>query len=651
MKILKFLSRSFMLMLVFSINYYCLAQEAKVPLMNNAVIKNYVKNHPENNHHQKSIQTVLTLPFFDDFSSSSIYPDSSKWIGKSVFVNTDFPINPPSIGVATFDGLDQYGRYYANQPSVYPADTLTSQPINLSSFNTSNDTTLYLSFFYQAGGRGNTPDQGDSLVLQFKANDSTWITVWGADGGSGVTDFKQVFVHVYDTIYYDNGFLIDTIVGTFLSDSFQFRFMNYVSGFGMVDIWNLDYVYLNNNRHRTDTTLLDMAFVYKGPSLLKNYSQMPWTHYRVDTVNNMATQYPITIRNNDVNSHVLTFRSFVYQYSNPTPIYQLPSGGYVYTNNALSDSMIVHNISDGSPSPFSFPTHVGDFAEFPVMHCIDHTGGDNDTLNDTIRNVQRFSDYYAYDDGTAEWAWGLANTPGGEMAMQFTTTKDDSLQGAYIFFAQMVEEVSLHLFSLAVWNDNAGQPGTLIYQKIDQRPIYDTTGVNAFHYYRFDSSILSTPAPLSLHAGTYYIGWIQVDGTSLNIGLDENSNWDSTKLFFNTTNYWQPSSIYGTVMIRPVFGSSMDLGVKDKDNQLAATLDIYPNPASNKINLRWTSKEHIQAENLLTEIFDTQGRLLLSHIGYQQEIDITSISEGFYFAKITDTKSAASFTKKLIINR
>ncbi len=633
-------------------------KEVKAPLQSNIVIQKYVKEHPFKNNEQKSVQNALLMPFFDDFSTGYVYPDQTKWIGRSTYLNDDFSINPPTVGVISFDGLDSVGKAYQNTSQDYPADTLTSRPIDLSLLT--HDSTIYLSFFYQAAGLGDAPDAGDSLVLQFLNKDTVWITVWAADGNSAPSKFKQVFVHVYDTIFYDNGIMMDTIVDTFRTNFFQFRFMNYVSGYGMVDIWNLDYVLMDRNRNPVDTTMLDEAFVYRGPSLLKNYREMPWTHYMADSINQMGTDYPITIMNNDINSHFLFFHSLVYQSGNATPIYQFPStGGYGFPINPDTLNALDLQIATGIPTTFTFPSQPGTFAEFPITHYIENTGGDFVYSNDTIKNVQRFSDYYAYDDGTAESALYLAQ-PGGELAMQFTTTKADTLQGVYMFFPKMAWNTALDDFALAVWKDSVGynMPGTLIYKRIEQFPIYDTTQLNGFAYYPLDSNYLtpSNPLPLKLTAGTYYFGYIQgVDypnyNQALNIGLDENSNWDSSKLYINVLNYWTGGTVAGTVMIRPVFGSSATVGISNQDNQLASALQIYPNPATDKINMKWTAKEHVLSCDLLIQIYDLEGRMVLEQAGFQKEIDIHGISEGFYFVKITDTKSLTSFTKKLIINR
>ena len=49
---------------------------------------------------------VINLPFADDFNQTSYFPENSRWTDNDVFVNNTYPINPPTIGVATFDGLN-----------------------------------------------------------------------------------------------------------------------------------------------------------------------------------------------------------------------------------------------------------------------------------------------------------------------------------------------------------------------------------------------------------------------------------------------------------------------------------------------------------------------------------------------------------------
>jgi len=53
--------------------------------------------------------TVL-LPFFDDFSGHSIFPDTKKWLDNYVFINNTYSDRQITAGIATFDALDNSGR-------------------------------------------------------------------------------------------------------------------------------------------------------------------------------------------------------------------------------------------------------------------------------------------------------------------------------------------------------------------------------------------------------------------------------------------------------------------------------------------------------------------------------------------------------------
>jgi hypothetical protein len=127
---------------------------------------------------EKSLKTsneteALQLPFFDDFSTSKIYPNSLLWADNDVFINSDVCFRPTNIGVATFDALDSKGAVYENADWVaFQADFLTTNTIRLDSIFTpvkrklSPVDSVYLSFYYQPQGTGDEPEPWDTLVLE-----------------------------------------------------------------------------------------------------------------------------------------------------------------------------------------------------------------------------------------------------------------------------------------------------------------------------------------------------------------------------------------------------------------------------------------------------------------------------------------------------
>ncbi len=123
---------------------------------------------------RKGVAEARFLPFFDDFSHSNTYPDSTKWTDNNVLVNDGFPLCPPSRKGVTFDVLDADGKVYSYAISnAFIAEYLTSVRIRLDSIMEPEPRALtpadsiYLSFYYQPQGNGNSPEEQDSLVLQF----------------------------------------------------------------------------------------------------------------------------------------------------------------------------------------------------------------------------------------------------------------------------------------------------------------------------------------------------------------------------------------------------------------------------------------------------------------------------------------------------
>ena len=122
----------------------------------------------------RGVAEARFLPFFDDFSQSILYPDSTKWTDNNVLVNDGFPLCPPNRNGATFDVLDANGKVYEYAISnAFVAEYLTSARIRLDSIMEPEPRALtpadsvYLSFYYQPQGNGNAPEGQDSLVLQF----------------------------------------------------------------------------------------------------------------------------------------------------------------------------------------------------------------------------------------------------------------------------------------------------------------------------------------------------------------------------------------------------------------------------------------------------------------------------------------------------
>lgn len=619
------------ILLIFSILFSFLGYGQKDTLLElgfNNKLKAYYNTHKDDpqsiyNVKKQNNKALLTLPFLDDFSQEYIYPDPNLWMDINVHVNNGFADSPKSYGVITFDGLDSTGTPYDfGNPTAYgPADTLTSHPIN----TTAPLDSLFLSFYYQPQGNGNKPETKDSLRLEFfRLSDSTWVRMWGAQGTAN-HPFQQVMIPV-DTSFQNN--------------AFQFRFMNWATLSGNVDHWNLDYVYLNEGRNHADTALNDVALTTDNYTLLAEYTSMPWEHYVVDSLSNMATEMPVTYRNNHSSTYGVFYKYQVVDSNGYGPVLETyPSTTSAKNANAYSaliEPQAVYNISPTFVNDFYYPPSNDTTKVFQIKNYFTLASPDFNTKNDTVNSYQVFGNYYAYDDGSAEVGYGVQGI-GSKLAHEFSVKKADTLTGFDIYFSPITNNHSAQTFRLKVWSSL--NPEVEVYSQTATQftsPIYSNR--DEFLKYNLD-------APLYLNAGTYYIGWEKISQEFLNVGWDVNND-NSDKVHFNAVGIWQTSTYPGSLMLRPVFGSySNPKQVSiEKNEDLPSEFKIYPNPTKSVINFVVNNKNNYQIV-----LLDLNGKTLLQTTSSQNSLNTSNIANGIYFLRFTNTSTQQTTHKKVII--
>ncbi|MCB9335054.1 MAG: T9SS type A sorting domain-containing protein [Flavobacteriales bacterium] len=570
------------------------------------------------NYKPSSKKKSSALPFFDDFSQVYHYPNPEKWEDKNVWVNNNFPVNPISYGVATFDGLDSTGYPYnfINPTAKGVADYLTTQPIDLSSITDS----VYLSFFYQPQGNGNKPETEDSLRLEFfNPSDSSWTRKWAIVGSASVP-FQQVMVPV-DTTYHKN--------------NFKFRFVNYATLSGNVDHWNLDYIYLNDQRSYTDTALYDVALTLTDLNLLKDYSRMPWSHYMVDTTANMDSLLVVEYKNHTDTTLAVFYQRHITEDAGLGASVEIYPGTSA-SKNVAPYSSLIDSLPVFSPSKsyeFYYPKDTTVVSKaFEVKTFFDlSTITDDHVENDTAIYYQVFSNDYAYDDGSAELGYGVQGI-GAKLAHEFNIKKSDTLTGFKIYFTPITNNLSAKTFKLTVWSSLF--PETVIYQQNGYyNPIYSLT--NEYLEYQLD-------APLFLNAGTYYIGWEKISEDFLNVGWDVNTKKQS-KVFFNAVGVWENATYEGSLMLRPLFDAYPEpvISVNEITSD-PSLIKVYPNPA--KDELYFTTNQKINT----LQIYDVMGNLIVETILTNKAyIDTKHLSNGMYFIKFLGEET--NITKKILI--
>jgi hypothetical protein len=525
------------------------------------------------------------------------------WLDDHAYHNYRFGLNPPSLGVVTFDGLDRNGKAYALGSSLTDyADYLTSKPIDLSVANSADS--LYLTFLYQAGGLGEQPEPSDSLILEFYSKDlNQWNRIW-SDSGSVNSEFRIAHINIISAQYFKKGF--------------QFRFKNYGNLTGGFDHFHLDYVHLRTPAFHHDSLFEDFAWVYPIGSLLKEYTAVPWDHYKNNFSNKMADNVNLVIHNG---------KTTLANNSNPGKVtisYNgLEEGTFAITGNSLSNGDFdyaprttyssVHDFSTG----YHFDeTKTGTKQTFDILGTVS-SGFTNYNQNDSTFSRQYFGNYYSYDDGSAEAAYGTTGTQ-SNLAIQYTPYESDSLLGIMTNFVESATDVSNKLFLLTIWDDNNGVPGSILYQDdifFPRTPLYSNE-LNQFHTYFFhnDQKVKVD--------GTFYVGWKQFDAERLNIGFDKN-NINSSKNFYSLDGgaSWTASQIPGTVMIRPLFSTEMNAELGFKENREESDkIILFPNPTSGLITVLGTSG---------VAVFDVQGQKIMET--KDPVIDLSGSPAGLYF--------------------
>lgn len=631
------------------ISFAAFSQEVLKPLRSNL---NYYYTDLHAQKHQpylgsalKTQSVSLQIPFIEDFyyADRSHFPSMNLWLDSNVYVNAGMPIAAPSIGVATFDGLDKFGYPYepnfTNTQEPRPADTLTSRPINLFQSGAQllqPSDSIGFSFYYQARGNGEPPEVGDSLLLDFyNPTAKEWINnVWFAKGNSNPntndTVFKRAFIW------------LDSL--KFLKDSFQFRFRNKATTSGNFDHWHIDYVYLNKNRSKlADTTYNDLTFGAVPSTFLQNYSSMPYQQYKTSE---SAIKNSVRIKNNGAQSINMSYENVFYDQSN--------SQIHAYSGGA-----------DGNLEPFktdgysTFPQHANpsfgytfapmtDSTEYTIKHFLYRSVGSSPDFilnNDTVYQKQVFKNYYAFDDGSAEGGY-YVNTLGnvkGRFALRFSVNNLDTLRAVRIYFdpASALNNAQLYnRFRLVVWADGGVIPNNIIYRDSVWLPkYYDSVFFKGVPEYKLTSKLVLAP-------GSYFIGIQQEITSGIAVGFDKNSDFHKN-LYYDSGGGWTQSELPGSLMFRPVFGKYIPPPVSVLDNQITPLSNylIYPNPSSDKIIINQP-----QHENFSYTLVNSIGKVVLEEniTATEHLLSCTDLPNGLYILLLKQERKPVQQQKIII---
>ena len=514
----------------------------------------------------------------------STIPDTLGYVANNggVFINNDMSLNPISIGVATFDGVDYRGFPYSTSPTKGYADNLTSLPFNLSAYTPSSN--ICMSFYWQAKSLGDSPLTNEFLSLEFKNASGAWIEVWKKYGSSS---FAQ------DTFYIA---VVPITNASYLHKGFQYRFRSYGVLNGRFNVWNLDYIYINDNRTTPFIALKDISIVSTNRSALKNYTSVPYKHIRnlpVPAITAETDTAFVIIRNNFGSTTIDRF--------------------HLIRDNRGHERIKFKNEGAFNQQSYKFKqpfkdTIPGGYMDMPYVlkeefYCrgIDTVGPINLSFNNFTAIETYFHDYYSYDDNIPEIAFLSVNAGGIKIANKFKILKSDQLTHMdYCFIKNNGPDMTNTPIFLNVWKNEPTitNSNTLINQQIS---IKYSPNINGFIRYE-----LTTPLPLD-SGTTYYFGYTQKTNNALFLGYDRNNDHlDKIFYCFDGIN-WAPFTDFdsptGSLMIRPVFSTNEVITrVEDKESK-QTQFTFFPNPAKDAV--------HFTGQPEYISVYDLSGLLLL----------------------------------------
>jgi len=580
------------------------------------------------------VQASLILPFWDDFSTSRHSPSTNLWQNSdNVRISSSIGLAAPTLNVAVFDGVDINGSPY-NATSLLngTTDSLVSVPIDLGVLPNSQQDSVYLSFFWQATGRGELPDRQDSLVVQFRRADGTWQSIWRQVGGieNQTEVFNQVMLKVNSSFFHEN---------------FQFRFRSFTRLAGAFDTWLVDYVYLNDGRFASDLAYVDRALTRRPSFLTAPYSAMPTEQFFVDPTKYLSEtntefynlndffqpiQFTTIVRELGTNTELETLNNETV--ANPPPG---PFARREFTSPALDPSNLNQDLD-------SLWLETSYFIKSGDNFFIESISPTNDTtfsrqldyrVNDTVKVISKIQDYFAYDDGDPDFAAGI-NQNGGKLAYEFFAEQPALLTHIDINFpfAQQAGQ-PIEIF---VWSsiEEDGRAEEVLFQ--DPFSVIRPVNIGDLTTYKLDTPVFVQDI--------FYIGFQQATNEFLAVGLDKNQN-SADKMFYNVDGIWKRNiNVEGSFLMRPRFDKTIAASFVPGSQPAEISLDVFPNPSEGEFNLIG------QVDSI--QLFDNWGKetkFKIEETEHGLRILFGENQKGIYLLRVV--KEGKTITKRLILNK
>lgn len=532
-----------------------------------------VKHPKQTSGANERLNQVGLLPFWEDFSTGI---DTLKWTAEGASYTETIGINPPSIGMLLLNGVDQNGRPYSFvNIDQGVTDQFTSQVLDLGAIPEDSKGAVYLSFFWQAGGRAEFPDESDQLSLQVLDAAGSWVPLWilRGDPDHPREVFTQQFVQIPEDLQHSE---------------FQFRFVARGRQSGPFDSWLIDYIFLDADRNPQERGFPDRALTSPNRLRLGDFGAFPR-----ELLDGFQTEQWSLISNEFQNLED-RFRAMEYsiQLSDPSSEILFPVNSNTPFNpvpNSLERRTFTSTAFDEIPVPQLETDLIVETTllsgDGPLTEVIGTDTTRFTTVdfrsNDTVRTAFPLRDYFAYDQGKPDYSAGI-NQRAGQLAVEYTTPEDVYLKGITINFTNPNQ--SEQAIDILVWNELDAAPVLRIENLI---PFF--ASADSAIYFPLDTNLLVS--------GKFHVGYAQFTDDFLYVGLDK-TNDTGSKIFYNIGGAWaQNEEVSGSILIRP----HVSLATPFVENELPTeNLKVFPNPVQNDLEVEGAFSE--------IRVFDPFGR-------------------------------------------
>jgi hypothetical protein len=592
-------------------------------------------------------RSTINLPFIEDFSKGGPYPNSEYWMDNFTFINNDFAINPPTLGIASFDGLDARGTPYGGAQGL--SDIMTSMPINMASANPDR---TYFSFYIQHGGYAFPPENRDSFYVDFKNVSGEWDRIFSIS--------KNMINDIDSFAFYSL-----KVPNEYFHSNFQLRFGNYSGNNGITDVWNLDYIRLKEEFQTSNLqNELDLAFTEAPLSILEHYTHIPLKQLKGNVDNEIKTSIDIGINN--------LYTEILQEDTSNFRIYDIVSGSDLLAYETLLEvpPTTTENQRDVTPGRHNYTNAIRNTDELKnslnnlLNSGVTHIkvekqfafGQTQESLEGTLNNNLCFStteidQEFAYDDGTAESGIQLTYTSPGpklRLALKFYANESDTIQALRLHLPHTRPENKSQRISFQIWADSDNLPyDEPIFTSGVIEPIFIDAGgsspdsLQGFSTYHLKNEN-GNDTIIPIEPGPFYIGWTQENITDegMVVGYDRRSKLGKDQAYYFNGDSWsklidQNSYFDGSIMFRPVLSGRKQVEMSSVNN-LVLSKDVihsFPNPVNDQINIQLKEELEIDLEDALIVIYDMQGKIIYK-TPYNSTINCSELAPASYILAI-----------------